>query len=73
MLIDAPQDGAGFAARRGKKRAILAVAHSLVVRAYGMSQRQDPYREAGADVFDRLQPEDTLGDWSNGWKSWAIT
>ena len=24
-----------------------------------MLQRQVPYREAGADVFDRLQPEDT--------------
>jgi transposase len=45
--------------RRGKKRAILAVAHSMLVMAYYMIQRQEPYREAGADFFDRLQPEDT--------------
>jgi hypothetical protein len=24
-----------------------------------MIPRQEPYREAGADCFDRLQPEDT--------------
>jgi transposase len=45
--------------RRGKKRAIMAVAHSMLVMAYYMIQRQEPYREAGADFFDRLQPEDT--------------
>jgi transposase len=45
--------------RRGKKRAIMAVAHSILVIAYDMIQRQEPYREAGADFFDRLQPEDT--------------
>jgi transposase len=45
--------------RRGKKRAIMAVAPSMLVMAYDMIQRQAPYREAGADFFDRLQPEDT--------------
>jgi transposase len=48
-----------LAARRGKKRAILAVAHSMLMMAYYMIQRQEPYREAGADFVDRLQPEDT--------------
>ena len=48
-----------LASRRGKKRAILAVAHSILVMAYYMLQRKQPYREAGADFFDRLQPEDT--------------
>lgn len=48
-----------LAARRGKKRAILAVAHSILVMAYYMIQRKEPYRDAGADFFDRLQPEDT--------------
>ena len=48
-----------LATRRGKKRAILAVAHSILVMAYDMLQRKEPYREAGADFFDRLQPEDT--------------
>jgi hypothetical protein len=43
----------------GKKRAVLAMAYSILVIAYYMLQRQEPYREAGADFFDRLQPEDT--------------
>ena len=48
-----------LATRRSKKRAILAVAHSMLVMAYDMIQRQESYHEAGADFFDRLQPEDT--------------
>ena len=48
-----------LAARRGNKRAIVAVAHSMLVMAYDMIQRQEPYRDAEADFFDRLQPEDT--------------
>jgi transposase len=48
-----------LATRRGKKRAMMAVAHSMLVMAYSMIQRQEPYREAGGDLFDRLQPEDT--------------
>jgi transposase len=31
----------------------------MLVMAYHMIQRQEPYREAGADFFDRLQPEAT--------------
>jgi transposase len=48
-----------LASRRGKKRAIQAVAHTLLVIAYYRLQRQEPYRDAGADFFDRLHPEDT--------------
>ena len=48
-----------MASRRGKKRAILAVAHSILVMAYYMILRREPYRDAGAAFFDRLQPEDT--------------
>ncbi len=33
----------------------------MLVMAYYMIQRREPYREAGADFFDRLQPEDTAG------------
>src|SRR5262247_2266841 len=48
-----------LATRRGKKRALMAVAPAMRVMAYSMTQRQEPYREAGGDFFDRLQPEDT--------------
>jgi transposase len=46
-----------LAGRRGKKKAIGAVAHSILVMAYHMLSRKEPYREAGADFFDRLNPE----------------
>ena len=43
-----------LAARRGGKRAIIAVAHALLVMAYHMLQRNVDYRELGPDYFDRL-------------------
>lgn len=42
-----------LAARRGKKRAALAVAHSILVIAYHMLKRGTPYTDLGADFFDR--------------------
>ncbi len=48
-----------LAARRGKKRAIVAVAHSLLVIAYHLIARREPYRELGADYFDRQRPAAT--------------
>jgi transposase len=36
-----------LAARRGKKRAIMAVAHSMVVSAFYMRSRHEPYRALG--------------------------
>jgi transposase len=41
-----------LATRRGKKRAIIAVAHSIVVSAFHMLIRNEPYRELGANYFD---------------------
>jgi transposase len=49
-----------LAARRGKKKAVMAVAHSILVMAYYMLLRHEPYREAGADYFDRCRPEATV-------------
>jgi transposase len=46
-----------LAARRGKKRAIMAVAHAIVVSAFHMLSRQDPYQELGANYFDEHRRE----------------
>jgi transposase len=46
-----------LASRRGKRKAIMALAHSILVMAYHMLSRHEPYREAGADYFDRVRPE----------------
>src|SRR5258708_15636945 len=42
-----------LAARRGKKRAALAVAHSILVIAYYMLKSGTTYSDLGADFFDR--------------------
>ena len=44
---------AQIASRRGRKRAALAVAHSMLVSAYYMLQRDEPYREVGNTWFDQ--------------------
>lgn len=44
-------------ARRGKKRAIMSVAHSLLVTIYHMLKNQTEYQELGANWFDQLNPE----------------
>jgi transposase len=46
-----------IAARRGKKRALLAVAHSLLVVAYEMLKHKQHYQELGADFFDGLNKD----------------
>jgi transposase len=42
-----------LAARRGKKRAIVAVAHSMLVSFYHMLAKRQPYQDLGADYFDQ--------------------
>jgi|SRR5882724_7087938 len=44
-----------LAARRGKKRAIVVVAHSIVASAFPMLSRHEPYRELGANYVDECQ------------------
>lgn len=48
-----------LAGRRGKKRAIVAVAHTILVIAYHLIKRKEPYRELGSDYFDKRRPETT--------------
>jgi transposase len=47
-------------ARRGPKKAILAVASSMLTCMYFMLQRQQPYRELGAKHFDQISHQKTL-------------
>jgi len=41
-----------IAARRGKKRAAVAVGHTILVMAYHVLSRREPYRELGPNYFD---------------------
>ena len=44
------------AARRGARRAIMAVAHRLLIIAYHVIARREPYHELGADYLERRRP-----------------
>ena len=52
-----------LAARIGKKKAIVAVEHSILIIAYHLIQRNELYRELEGDYIDHRQsPGQTLGE-----------
>jgi transposase len=48
-----------LAARRGTKRAAVAVAHTILVIIYHLLTSPEPYQDLGPDYFDRRAPEAT--------------
>jgi len=46
-----------LAGRRGKKRAAVAVGHTILVIAYHMLRRHEPYRDLGANYFDERKKD----------------
>ena len=44
--------------RHGRNKAIIAVAHSILVIAYHILQRGEPYKELGGDYFIERQNKD---------------
>jgi transposase len=46
-----------LARRRGRKRALVAVGHTLLVIVYHVLKRGTTYAELGPDFLDRLEPE----------------
>ncbi len=46
-----------LAKRRGKKRALVAVGHTLLVIIYQVLKKGETYAELGADYLDRQEPE----------------
>jgi transposase len=49
-----------LAPRRGKKRAIVATAHSMLVSAWHMLSLRQPYQELGGDFFDQRKKESKI-------------
>lgn len=60
-----------IAARRGAERAIMAVAHALLVIAYHILKRKENYRELGANHFDRSMKAASAALWLDGWNAWG--
>jgi transposase len=48
-----------LAARRGKKRAIVAVAHTIIVIGYPLQKNESCYQDLGGNYLDRI-PSDGL-------------
>jgi len=46
--------------RRGHKKAIVAVAHSILVAAYYILRDEVPYQELGGDYFVRREDQERL-------------
>jgi transposase len=49
-----------IAYRRGPKKAAIAVAHSILVIAYRLMERQEDYQELGGDYFDKRRSQSTV-------------
>ena len=48
-----------LAARRGKKKAMVAVGHSILVIVYHVLHQQKPYEELGGNYFDERERQAT--------------
>lgn len=46
-----------LARRKGRKRALIAVGHTLLVIIYHVLKKGLPYHELGGDYLDRREPE----------------
>ena len=46
-----------IAARRGKKRALVALGHTILIIVYHILMRREPYRELGVTYFDDRNPQ----------------
>jgi len=49
-----------LAGRRGQKRAIVAVSHSILVSIYHMLSRHEPYHDLGGNYFDERKKESII-------------
>jgi hypothetical protein len=58
-----------IASRRGKKRAAVAVAHSILVIAYHIIKDGTEYIDLGANYFDERKQEIVQGCISGFWRS----
>jgi len=48
-----------LAVRRGRKKALVAVAHSILIIAYHLIKEEETYQDLGSNYFDRRNPEAT--------------
>jgi len=49
-----------MAARIGKKKSLIALAHTMLVSIYHMIKKKEPYKELGADYLENLHKDRTV-------------
>jgi hypothetical protein len=59
-----------LAARIGKKRAIIAVAHALLETGYVLLRTGRTFQDLGVDYFNAWIESGSPSGWSNIWKGW---
>ena len=60
-----------MAARRGKKRALVALGHTILVIVYHILKRGTIYEELGGNYLDRLSLTDDPTAGQTVWSSWV--
>ncbi len=49
-----------MASRMGKKKALIALAHTMLVSIYHMIKKKEPYKELGANYLENLYKDRTV-------------
>jgi transposase len=49
-----------MASRMSKKKALIALAHTMLVSIYHMIKKKEPYKELGSDYLENLNKDKTI-------------
>jgi transposase len=58
--------------RCGKKKALVGVAHSLLVMCYHVLKKGEAYRSWARTIWRSWARSSGRGSWCAGWKAWVI-
>ncbi len=62
-----------MASRIGKKKALIALAHTMLVSIYHMIKKKEPYKELGPDYLENLHKERTIKNLKKRIESFGYT
>jgi transposase len=62
-----------MASRISKKKALIALAHTLLVSIYHMIKKKEPYKELGADYLENLYKARTIKNLKKRIESFGYT
>lgn len=62
-----------LAARRGKKKALIALARIMLVSIYHMIKKMEPYKDLGSDYLDNINRKRTIKNLKKRIESFGYT